>query len=52
MNHVTPLISTIVIGIGLAFIFGTIAARMRISPLIGYLVAGILVGPHSPGFIA
>jgi monovalent cation:H+ antiporter-2, CPA2 family len=52
MNHVTPLISTIVIGIGLAFIFGTLAARMRISPLIGYLVAGIVVGPHSPGFVA
>lgn len=52
MNHVTPLISTIVIGIGLAFILGTIAARFRVSPLIGYLVAGILVGPHSPGFVA
>ena len=52
MNHVTPLISTIVIGIGLAFILGTVAARLRISPLIGYLVAGILVGPHSPGFVA
>ncbi len=52
MNHVTPLISTIVVGIGLAFIFGTLAARLRISPLIGYLVAGILVGPHSPGFVA
>ncbi len=52
MNHVTPLISTIVVGIGLAFVFGALAARFRISPLIGYLLAGIVVGPHSPGFVA
>ncbi len=52
MNHVTPLISTIVVGITLAFLLGALAARFRVSPLIGYLVAGILVGPHSPGFVA
>lgn len=52
MNHVTPLISTIVVGIALAFLLGAAAARLRISPLIGYLLAGIVVGPHSPGFVA
>lgn len=52
MNHVTPLISTIVVGIALAFLLGAAAARFKISPLIGYLLAGIVVGPHSPGFIA
>lgn len=52
MNHVTPLISTIVVGIALAFLLGAAAARFKISPLIGYLLAGIVVGPHSPGFVA
>lgn len=52
MPHDTPLIATIVGGIGLAFIFGTIASRLRIPPLVGYLVAGVLVGPHTPGFVA
>jgi predicted Kef-type K+ transport protein len=39
--HETPLIARIVAGIGLAFIFGTIANRLRLPPLVGYLVAGI-----------
>ncbi|MGF7147150.1 CPA2 family monovalent cation:H+ antiporter-2 [Sphingomonas zeicaulis] len=52
MPHATPLIATIVGGIVLAFIFGTIAHRARVSPLIGYLVAGIAVGPFTPGFVA
>ena len=52
MPHDTPLIATIVAGLVLAFIFGTIANRFRLPPLVGYLVAGVLVGPHTPGFVA
>ncbi|AZO11461.1 sodium:proton antiporter [Mesorhizobium sp. M3A.F.Ca.ET.080.04.2.1] len=52
MPHDTPLIATIVAGLGLAFVFGALANRFRIPPLVGYLVAGVLVGPHTPGFVA
>ena len=51
MPHSTPLISMIVMGLGLAFILGVVANRLRISPLVGYLLAGILIGPHTPGFV-
>ncbi|MCD6027170.1 MAG: transporter, monovalent cation:proton antiporter-2 family protein [Solimicrobium sp.] len=52
MSHQTPLIATIVGGLVLAFIFGTLANRLRMPPLIGYLIAGIFVGPFTPGFVA
>jgi CPA2 family monovalent cation:H+ antiporter-2 len=52
MHHDTPLITTIVAGLVLAFIFGAIANRFRMPPLVGYLFAGILVGPYTPGFVA
>ncbi|MGB3811222.1 MAG: YbaL family putative K(+) efflux transporter [Parvibaculum sp.] len=52
MPHHSPLIATIVGGIALAFILGTIAQRLRISPLVGYLLAGVLAGPFTPGFVA
>src|SRR4051812_7590189 len=52
MPHHTSLIATIVIGLGLAFICGVLASRLRLSPLVGYLVAGVLVGPFTPGFVA
>jgi CPA2 family monovalent cation:H+ antiporter-2 len=52
MPHDTSLISTIVAGLVLAFVFGTIANRFRLPPLVGYLFAGMLVGPHTPGFVA
>ncbi len=52
MPHATPLIATIVAGLGLAFIFGALANRFRIPPLVGYLIAGVLVGPNTPGFVA
>ena len=52
MPHATPLISTLVGGFVLAFIFGAVAHRFRLPPLVGYLVAGILVGPYTPGFVA
>jgi len=52
MPHDTPLISTVVGGLVLAFILGAIANRLRLPPLVGYLVAGVLAGPHTPGFVA
>jgi CPA2 family monovalent cation:H+ antiporter-2 len=52
MPHHTPLITTIVGGLVLAFIFGSLAHRLRMPPLVGYLVAGIAVGPFTPGFVA
>ncbi|RWK54037.1 YbaL family putative K(+) efflux transporter [Mesorhizobium sp.] len=52
MPHDTPLIATIVAGLGLAFVLGAIANRFRIPPLVGYLIAGVLVGPNTPGFVA
>jgi CPA2 family monovalent cation:H+ antiporter-2 len=52
MPHETPLIATIVAGLGLAFLFGAIANRFRIPPIVGYLLAGIVVGPRTPGFVA
>ena len=48
MPHYTPLISTIVVALVLAFIFGVIAQRLRFSPLVGYLVAGILISRSRP----
>lgn len=45
------LILNLVAAIALAFFFGTIAQRLRISPLVGYLVAGVGVGPFTPGFV-
>ncbi|HYI82528.1 MAG TPA: cation:proton antiporter, partial [Acetobacteraceae bacterium] len=52
MQHHTPLIATLVVGIVLAFAFGMAAHRLRASPLVGYLLAGVAVGPFTPGFVA
>ncbi|MGD9742271.1 MAG: YbaL family putative K(+) efflux transporter, partial [Dongiaceae bacterium] len=52
MVHAAPLITTIVSGLVLAFVLGALADRFRISPLVGYLLAGVLVGPFTPGFVA
>ncbi len=52
MHHDTDLINIVAVGLGLAFIFGALANRLRLSPLVGYLVAGICVGPFTPGFVA
>lgn len=49
MPHTTPLIATIAIGLGLAFLLGL---KMRLPPLVGYWVAGIIIGPFTPGFVA
>lgn len=52
MEHNTPLISTIVAGLVLAFAFGVAAQRLKISPLVGYLLAGVVIGPFTPGYVA
>ncbi|HUF35589.1 MAG TPA: cation:proton antiporter [Gemmatimonadales bacterium] len=52
MPHPTALIATIAAGIGLAFLFGLLAVRLRLPPLVGYLLAGVAIGPFTPGFVA
>jgi CPA2 family monovalent cation:H+ antiporter-2 len=52
MPQHTPLVSTIVVGLVLAFAFGAVAHRLKASPLVGYLLAGVVIGPFTPGFIA
>ena len=52
MHHDVPLIATVAMGFVLAFVFGFAADRLRLPPLVGYLLAGIAVGPFSPGFVA
>jgi CPA2 family monovalent cation:H+ antiporter-2 len=52
MPHHTPLIATLVAGLVLAFVLGALAHRVRASPIVGYLLAGVLVGPYTPGFVA
>src|SRR5437867_13334338 len=52
MPHETALISTIAVCLALAFVGGYVAFRLRLPPLVGYLLAGIVVGPFTPGFVA
>ncbi len=52
MPHDTSLIGTVVAGLGVAFLMGALAHRLKISPIAGYLLAGVLVGPFTPGFVA
>ena len=52
MIHTTPLIGIIVAGLGLAFLFGALAFRLRLPPVLGYLLAGVVVGPFTPGYVA
>ncbi|MGR4891616.1 YbaL family putative K(+) efflux transporter [Sphingopyxis sp. LARHCG72] len=52
MPHDTSLIGTIVAGLGVAFLMGALAYRLKISPIAGYLLAGVMVGPFTPGFVA
>jgi CPA2 family monovalent cation:H+ antiporter-2 len=51
-EHQTPLIATIAAGLMLAYVFGLLAHRLRIQPLVGYVLAGVAVGPFTPGFTA
>ncbi len=50
--HHGPLIAILVAGLCLAFVFGALAQKLKISPLVGYLLAGVAVGPFTPGFVA
>jgi CPA2 family monovalent cation:H+ antiporter-2 len=52
MPHDSKLIALIAIGFVLALTFGFLAARVRLPPLVGYLLAGIAIGPFTPGFVA
>jgi CPA2 family monovalent cation:H+ antiporter-2 len=52
MPHETALIATIAISLAYAFVGGFIALRLRLPPLVGYLLAGLAVGPFTPGFVA
>lgn len=51
MPHETPLLTTIVVGLSFAFVLGAITQRIGISPLVGYLLAGVAVGPFTPGLV-
>ena len=51
MQHHTSLIAMLVFGFVLAFVLGALANRLRLSPLVGYLLAGVLAGPFTPGFV-
>jgi monovalent cation:H+ antiporter-2, CPA2 family len=52
MPHYTPLITTIVAALTLAWAFAAVAHRLKLPPLVGYLLAGIAIGPFTPGFVA
>lgn len=52
MEHNLSLISTIAAGLGLALILGFAAVRLKLPALVGYLLAGIVIGPFTPGFVA
>ncbi len=52
MTYSTPLIATVVAALVLAFGLGMLAHRLRVSPLVGYLLAGVLIGPFTPGYVA
>ncbi|MES2206104.1 MAG: cation:proton antiporter [Pseudomonadota bacterium] len=52
MDHNLSLITTIAAAFSVALIFGFIAARLKLPTLVGYLVAGIIIGPATPGFVA
>jgi CPA2 family monovalent cation:H+ antiporter-2 len=52
MLHSTPLITTIATALGLALVFGYLAIRVKLPALVGYLLAGVLIGPFTPGFVA
>jgi CPA2 family monovalent cation:H+ antiporter-2 len=49
--HEIPLITTIALALSAALLFGLIARRLGLSPIVGYLVAGVLIGPHTPGVV-
>ncbi len=52
MPHSVALITTIAAALGLALVLGFFAARLKLPPLVGYLIAGVIIGPSTPGFVA
>ena len=52
MDHNISLITTIAAALGLGLIFGMLAVRLRLPALVGYLAAGVIIGPATPGFVA
>lgn len=52
MPHDTGLIATITFGLAFAFLAGLAAAKLRLPPIVGYLLAGVAIGPFTPGFVA
>lgn len=52
ISHSVPLVSMIAVGLGLSLVLGFLAARLKLPALVGYLVAGTLIGPFTPGFVA
>ena len=52
MPHHVDLIVLLAAGFGLALIFGYLASRLRLPPLVGYLVAGVIISPNTPGIVA
>jgi CPA2 family monovalent cation:H+ antiporter-2 len=52
MLHEDTLIATLAVSLGFAFLFGLAAVRLRLPPLVGYMVAGIALSPYTPGFVA
>ena len=52
MHHEQALVATIAVGLALAFVGGFLAQRVRLPPIVGYLLAGVAVGPFTPGFVA
>jgi CPA2 family monovalent cation:H+ antiporter-2 len=52
MPHSVSLINTVAAGLGLALVLGFLAARLRLPALVGYLLAGVILGPFTPGFVA
>ncbi|NSL55713.1 YbaL family putative K(+) efflux transporter [Uliginosibacterium aquaticum] len=52
MHHDYPLITTLAAGFGLALVLGLLAVRLRLPALLGYLLAGVMIGPFTPGLVA
>jgi CPA2 family monovalent cation:H+ antiporter-2 len=51
MPHEIPLVTTIAAALAGAWVLGVVAQRVGLSPIVGYLLAGVLIGPHTPGFV-
>lgn len=52
MHHSLPLISTLAAALGLSLLLGFLATKLKLPTIIGYLLAGTLIGPFTPGFVA